>query len=723
MEECYPKRSRTLTEIKMMEESVLLKLIDRSKWRSFPSGPRQCYEKGGITDRVITLKIVDNTFYERLQLILAFRNHHHNNNYNGGGGARGILGGNGGNHLPRMIGPRPMWRMTKDIAIMDKLQTIELYRCTGKLPRSMNYLTKLTRLRLDGCRDIDLSLLGTGYGSDYGRDCTSTNLRDLMELKITDCEGLTPRKFQHLPQIQRLTLMRWDKSNNQTMELGKQWVQELSSAVVFGSIMIPLIASTTSSAAATSSANATTNNNNNDNNNDDDDDASGQPLPLPLPQGLKFRFRWSLQHLTFSGSRLTNTDLGNILFKMVHKFPALDSLVVSDNPEINSFKEVCDVATTMTETMGMRERVVSRRCDKFTTTDYSIDNNYSYFVDVRMTSNLKTLKLSDTNIKVNNTELDSVIHFLEKLHPTIGTMKVFSYDSDSTNNHQSSSGGDGNNISSSNTNTRYYSGDGPGNYFRRMRRQNASAHRTMTSSDNGSFRFQMDDDKKPPSLRRKILLPFDQASRIHKIEYLLSMNATKAFSMTGTCSTTTTTAEYNVIDAPAAAYAKSSREVGGIQIVNAARITREKEAANRAAAAAAASSNTTTTYHSGAVAAATLASVSLSTSSSSSVGNDQYHHRQPPQRQISTPVSISKPVPLSVWPLALSKAMTRRSYRTCNQDSDIRDEDNFRHDTRYDVVYHMLRHGPIFATGQTCRYKRKREYYPRNVKKRIKFSK
>jgi len=40
----------------------------------------------------------------------------------------------------------------------------------------------------------------------------------------------------------------------------------------------------------------------------------------------------------------------------------------------------------------------------------------------RMTSNLQTLKLSDTNIKIDNTELESVIYFLEQLHPTIGTI-------------------------------------------------------------------------------------------------------------------------------------------------------------------------------------------------------------------------------------------------------------------------------------------------------------
>jgi hypothetical protein len=184
MELNYPKRIPTIQQIQRMEESVLLKLIDRSKWRSYPSGPQQCYEKSltntntnanptgdgdgdvvvdgsrsssrSISSRRIThLKIIDNTFYERLQLILAFRN--------AAAANRNANNRNNRNHdhhdhllqlqlPPRILGPRPMWRMTKDIAILDQLQIMELYRCTGRLPKSMKMPRHFTyRMQLEEC--------------------------------------------------------------------------------------------------------------------------------------------------------------------------------------------------------------------------------------------------------------------------------------------------------------------------------------------------------------------------------------------------------------------------------------------------------------------------------------------------------------------------------------------------------------------------------------------
>ena len=253
--------------------------------------------------------------------------------------------------------------------------------------------------------------------------------------------------------------MRWDKRNNDTVNLGHRWINELSSATV-----VPTL-----------------------------------------------QFRLSLQRITFSGSGLTNKDLSTILFRMLvdNKFPNLHTLIINDNPEINSFMDVSPLPSSY---------------------------NYVPPLPTTIATNLKTIKLSGTSIKVNNEELDSVIYFLEK-HPTVGIMKVFNYDS---------------------------------------------------------------------------LLPIDQRKKINKIEYLLSMNSIDAFSMTGRPET----------------------------------------------------------------------------------------------------------IPPSVCPLAISKAF-RKSYRTCNQDSDIRDEDNFKYEIRHDIVYHLLRNGPIFASGQTVRYKRKREYYPRGVKKQV----
>ena len=433
MELNYPRKIPTIEQIQRMEDSVLLKLIDRSKWRSYSTGPQQCYEKSQTNtiinptgcQRITHLKIKDNTYWERLQNILAPQ---------------------------RTLGYRPMWRMARDIAIMDQLQIIELYHCTGPLPESMNYLNCLVRLQLDGCRNIDLSLLGLG-------------LHNLKELKITDCEELTPMKFRNLSNLKHISLMRWDKRNNDTVNLGHRWINELSSATV-----VPTL-----------------------------------------------QFRLSLQRITFSGSGLTNKDLSTILFRMLvdNKFPNLHTLIINDNPEINSFKDVLQLPPP--------------------------PSSYNYVppVPTTMATNLKTIKLSGTSIKVNNEELDSVIKFLEKPNPTVVIMKVFSYDS---------------------------------------------------------------------------LLPIDQREKINKIEYLLSMNSIDAFSMTGRPET----------------------------------------------------------------------------------------------------------IPLSVFPLAISKAF-RKSYRTCNQDSDIRDEDNFKYEIRHDIVYHLLRNGPIFATGQTERYKRKRAYYPRVVKKQIKY--
>ena len=168
MQECYPRSSRTLNNIRKNENSVLNKIIGRSNWQSYPQGPSQCYERqerssnnemrtasttttttigsgSSITfpvneeeDRRITaLNMGDNTFFER------FRLHQMH-----------IVPMPVG--IPRVpsFHLRPYWIMTKDIAILDQLESIELFRCSGTLPKSMNHLTKLTRLHLDGCHRV-----------------------------------------------------------------------------------------------------------------------------------------------------------------------------------------------------------------------------------------------------------------------------------------------------------------------------------------------------------------------------------------------------------------------------------------------------------------------------------------------------------------------------------------------------------------------------------------
>ena len=141
MEECHQHQSRTLAGIKTKEDMVLDILKYRSKWKVFdlfPEAPRQFYEKCDVTGRVIALQIADNVKYKRMKIWWA------------------ILNGN----VPLRMHIRRIWRMPMTISYLDKLQTMELYRCTGKLQRSMKYLNKLTRLRLDRCHGIDLSNLG-----------------------------------------------------------------------------------------------------------------------------------------------------------------------------------------------------------------------------------------------------------------------------------------------------------------------------------------------------------------------------------------------------------------------------------------------------------------------------------------------------------------------------------------------------------------------------------
>ena len=61
------------------------------------------------------------------------------------------------------------------------------------------------------------------------------------------------------------------------------------------------------------------NDNNSGNNNDNN---------VPVSLQFKPQFRCSLQHLTSGGSCITNKDLGNMLSKMLPKFPNLNTLVV-----------------------------------------------------------------------------------------------------------------------------------------------------------------------------------------------------------------------------------------------------------------------------------------------------------------------------------------------------------------------------------------------------------
>ena len=94
---------------------------------------------------------------------------------------------------------------------------IMLFPCFSSVSNMHNILLNLIFINI--IQNIDLSELGL-----------SRSLGNLMELKITDCEGLTPRKFRNLPHLQYLTLMREEKSNVNTIDLGKNWIAELSSS-------------------------------------------------------------------------------------------------------------------------------------------------------------------------------------------------------------------------------------------------------------------------------------------------------------------------------------------------------------------------------------------------------------------------------------------------------------------------------------------------------------
>ena len=112
-----------------------------------------------------------------------------------------------------------------------------LFPCFSSVSNMHNILLNLIFINI--IQNIDLSELGLSVTTPAKRSAAvkmkfplkdDHSLRNLKELKITDCEGLTPTKFRNLPQLQYLTLMRWDKSNINTTDLGKRWIAELSSS-------------------------------------------------------------------------------------------------------------------------------------------------------------------------------------------------------------------------------------------------------------------------------------------------------------------------------------------------------------------------------------------------------------------------------------------------------------------------------------------------------------
>ena len=205
-----------------------------------------------------------------------------------------------------------------------------LFPCFSSVSNMHNILLNLIFINI--IQNIDLSELGLSVTTPAKRsaavkmECPAKDdqcLGNLMELKITDCKGLTPRKFRNLPHLQYLTLMREEKSNINTIDLGKNWIAELSSSAANCSTAYdvpehtadPRVNFLSAVSAGAREARRT---------------VGAVELPwVPLSLSCtSLGFRCTLKQLTFCGARLTNHDLGRMLFHMVPKLPNLETLII-----------------------------------------------------------------------------------------------------------------------------------------------------------------------------------------------------------------------------------------------------------------------------------------------------------------------------------------------------------------------------------------------------------
>ena len=450
-----------------------------------------------------------------------------------------------------------------------------------------------------------------------------------MELKITDCEGLTPRKFRNLPHLQYLTLMREEKSNVNTIDLGKNWIAELSSSAANCSTAYdvpehtadPRVDFLSAVSAGAREARRT---------------VGAVELPwVPLSLSCtSLGFRCTLKQLTFCGARLTNHDLGRMLFHMVPKLPNLETLIINDNPEIDSFKKVIDAMEVLASVAAPPHSLASERTAMRTTT-----------MTTTVAATATTASRLDTTTMVTaGTALNSYVVDIGGVPLTItqgiptanGPLCVAGVNVTTINGVPIRII----NKEDTNTSTTDAATRNPISIKSKLRTLKVSDCMVLSDSmiDPTSLEeldsviyflehlyptigvlkvFSYDDVPNENPDDGCIELQKEQADKLHTIEYLLAMNSTNAFTMTNS--------------RPSSSLASSL-------------------------------------------------------------------------------------IPASLLPLAIAKA-SRKKYQTCYQESYLHDETNFRQDNRFDVVYHLLRHGPIFAAGQTCRYKRKREYYPRGAKK------
>jgi hypothetical protein len=224
------RRPLTLSNILQAERHTLRELKRRSGWRVYPRGPSRCFTqikaRGEENDsdeeddnetpsssspnsssspdsqrqmgRVRSLTLNDLTVYALLEVLDTYL--HNNRRWRP--------------NLPRPAVPPtpPPWTMPDDIAILDQLQTMELFQCTGALPDSMNHLVRLKSLKLRSCHGLQMNAL---------------QLMQLKELEVTDSEGIVPTTFAGLPNLERVKLYRIASSDANTRTIGRDWIQDL----------------------------------------------------------------------------------------------------------------------------------------------------------------------------------------------------------------------------------------------------------------------------------------------------------------------------------------------------------------------------------------------------------------------------------------------------------------------------------------------------------------